>query len=94
MKQQNISNENFQLKQTAQEAMSQVSEFDLPNLDQPLESANENNPATDYSDIPSCVGVEESGRIAYKLKLIFRMVTGTSSPTPISLKLLSILKGV
>ena len=72
MKHQNISNENFQLKRTAQEAMSQASEFDLPNLDQPLESANENNPATDYTDSSSCVGIEESGRIAYKLKLIFK----------------------
>jgi len=48
--------------------MSQVSEFDLPDLDHPLESANENAPAPAFS----CVGIAESGRMAYKLKLIFK----------------------
>jgi len=60
------------LKQAAREAMSQVSEFDLPNLDHPFESANENYPAVDSGDKPSCVGFEESGRIAYKLKFILK----------------------
>jgi hypothetical protein len=64
--------EHFQLKQTAQEAMSQVSEFDLPNLDQPFESANENDPALSGAQSFSCVGIAESGRIAYKLKLILK----------------------
>ena len=52
--------------------MSQVSEFDLPNLDAPFESANENNPSLNINNVPSCIGIAESGRIAYKLKLIFK----------------------
>ncbi len=52
--------------------MSQASEFDLPNLDQPFESANENDPALSGVRSFSCVGIAESGRIAYKLKLIFK----------------------
>ena len=52
--------------------MSQVSEFDLPNLDQPFHSANENYPSLSKPHGFSCIGIAESGRIAYKLKLIFR----------------------
>lgn len=52
--------------------MSQVSEFDLPDLSQPFENANENNPTSVNSDPLPCVGFESAGRNAHKLKLIFK----------------------
>ncbi|MFM9949442.1 MAG: hypothetical protein ACKV1O_16010 [Saprospiraceae bacterium] len=52
--------------------MSQVSEFDLPSLEHPFESANENSPALSDKAPLSCVGLAGSGRNAHKLKLIFK----------------------
>jgi len=62
----------LQLRPQARQAMSQVSEFDLPDLSQPFENANENYPKLPVGEHFSCVGLESAGRNAYKLKLIFK----------------------
>ncbi len=49
--------------------MNQVSEFDLPDFEQSFDVANQNNPSSQGSP---CVGIEEAGRRAHKLKLIFK----------------------
>ena len=68
----NHSDTSSPLKSKARQAMSQVSEFDLPDLSQPFDTANENNPAPAKTEGFTCVGLEQAGRIAYKLKLIFK----------------------
>ncbi len=55
-------------------------EFDLPSLDQPFHSANENDPPPANMQHFSCVGIAESGRSDYKLKLIFRNGNRRSFP--------------